>query len=81
MSIHANVEKLHNPLQHDTPCEDEARLEKTFKTLDLDGNGKIDIHDLSIALKGAGVNEVYAKVSSWQVVEDKTILECDISNC
>lgn len=47
--------------RHDLPCEDEVRLEKTFEALDLDGNGKIDIHDLSVALQGAGVHQHYAK--------------------
>lgn len=56
------TEKVFHGLQHDCPCEDEARLEKTFKEIDLDGNGKVDIHDLSLALKGAGVNQLYAKV-------------------
>lgn len=47
---------------HELPAEDEERLEKLFKSLDLDGNGKIDIHDLSIALKEFGVHHRYAQV-------------------
>ncbi|KAL5235675.1 hypothetical protein ACI65C_003085 [Semiaphis heraclei] len=35
---------------HELPNEDELRLAKLFETLDMDKNGKIDIHDLSIAL-------------------------------
>lgn len=46
---------------HELPLEDEERLEKLFKTLDLDGNGKIDIHDLSVALKEFGVHHRYAQ--------------------
>lgn len=46
---------------HELPLEDEERLEKLFTTLDKDGNGKIDIHDLSSCLKGSGVNPEYAK--------------------
>ncbi|KAL0280435.1 UNVERIFIED_CONTAM: hypothetical protein PYX00_001724 [Menopon gallinae] len=46
---------------HEMPNEDEERIEKLFNSLDLDGNGKIDIHDLSVKLKGAGVSPVYAK--------------------
>jgi len=42
--------------------EDEERLEKLFKSLDVDGNGRIDIHDLSSALRDTGVHHTYAKV-------------------
>lgn len=44
------------------PLEDEERLEKLFTKLDTDGNGKIDIHDLSVALKEFGVHQQYAEV-------------------
>lgn len=47
---------------HELPQEDEERLENLFKSLDVDGNGKIDIHDLSVALREFGVNQAYAKV-------------------
>ncbi|RZF34028.1 hypothetical protein LSTR_LSTR017474 [Laodelphax striatellus] len=50
---------------HELPAEDEERLEKIFKSLDVDGNGKIDIHDLSVALKDFGVHHKYAQV--WLV--------------
>ncbi|XP_049784341.1 calcium-binding mitochondrial carrier protein SCaMC-2 [Schistocerca cancellata] len=46
---------------HELPVEDEERLENLFKTLDTDGNGKIDIHDLSAALKEFGVHQKYAQ--------------------
>jgi solute carrier family 25 phosphate transporter 23/24/25/41 len=47
---------------HELPQEDEERLENLFKSLDVDGKGKIDIHDLSVALREFGVNQTYAKV-------------------
>lgn len=47
---------------HELPIEDEERLGKLFKQLDKDGNGKIDIHDLSEALKEHGVHHHYAEV-------------------
>ncbi|XP_069705504.1 mitochondrial adenyl nucleotide antiporter SLC25A24-B [Periplaneta americana] len=46
---------------HELPQEDEERLESLFKSLDVDGNGRIDIHDLSVALREFGVNQSYAK--------------------
>lgn len=47
---------------HELPLEDEERLGKIFNNLDLDGNGKIDIHDLSVALKEFGVSHGDAQV-------------------
>lgn len=44
---------------HELPNEDEVRLAQLFESLDLDRNGKIDIHDLSIALN----DKEYAQVS------------------
>ncbi|XP_014222694.1 calcium-binding mitochondrial carrier protein SCaMC-2 isoform X1 [Trichogramma pretiosum] len=46
---------------HELPAQDEERLGKLFRTLDLDGNGRIDVHDLSKALHAAGVHERYAQ--------------------
>ncbi|KAG8231093.1 hypothetical protein J437_LFUL011061 [Ladona fulva] len=46
---------------HELPSEEEERLGKLFKQLDIDGNGRIDIHDLSVALKEFGVHHGYAK--------------------
>ncbi|CAB3253406.1 unnamed protein product [Arctia plantaginis] len=44
--------QCHPPLElEELPKEDEERLETLFSKLDTDGNGKIDIHDLSVALK------------------------------
>lgn len=47
---------------HELPQADEERLEKLFKTLDRDGNGRIDIADLSAALKDVGISHKYAEV-------------------
>ncbi|CAB0006179.1 unnamed protein product, partial [Nesidiocoris tenuis] len=43
------------------PHEDEQRIENLFKSLDCDGNGRIDIHDLSEALRNFGVAPEYAQ--------------------
>lgn len=47
---------------HELPAQDEERLERLFQNLDLDGNGRIDVHDLSHALREAGVHSQYAQV-------------------
>lgn len=47
---------------HELPQADEERLERIFKKLDRDGNGRIDIHDLSAALKEFGLSHQYAEV-------------------
>ncbi|KAJ2954087.1 hypothetical protein O0L34_g2303 [Tuta absoluta] len=52
------------PLElEELPKEDEERLEKLFSKLDDDGNGRIDIHDLSVALKELAphINRSYAE--------------------
>lgn len=57
--------QCHPPLElEELPKEDEERLEKLFSKLDTDGNGKIDIHDLSVALKELAphINRSYAEV-------------------
>lgn len=57
--------QCHPPLElEELPKEDEERLETLFSKLDADGNGKIDIHDLSVALKELGphINRSYAEV-------------------
>lgn len=53
-----------NPLNYlqELPHDDEERLEKLFNGLDKNGNGRIDIHDLSAALKEYGVHHGYAEV-------------------
>lgn len=39
------------------------RLEAMFKHLDRNGNGRIDVQDLTAALKGFGMSLQYAEVS------------------
>lgn len=51
-------------LPTELPHEDEERLGKLFNALDRDGNGRIDIHDLSEALREFGLSSVYAEVSA-----------------
>ncbi|XP_037939517.1 calcium-binding mitochondrial carrier protein SCaMC-2 isoform X2 [Teleopsis dalmanni] len=51
----------HTQLPSELPHEDEERLEKLFKSLDRDGDGRIDIHDLSEALREFGLSSVYAE--------------------
>lgn len=50
------------PNHHELPHADEERLEKLFNNLDRDGNGRIDVHDLSAALKDHGLSHQYAEV-------------------
>ena len=52
-----------NHYLHELPFADEQRLEALFKKLDKDSNGRIDIHDLSAALKELGLCGTYAEVS------------------
>ncbi len=53
---------------HEMPREDEERLGKLFNSLDIDGNGKIDIYDLSVALKEFGVSHRDAQVMSFHLI-------------
>jgi solute carrier family 25 phosphate transporter 23/24/25/41 len=53
---------------HELPQEDEERIGKIFSTLDLDGNGKIDIYDLSAALKEFGVSHYDAQVRYLKII-------------
>ncbi|XP_012286684.1 calcium-binding mitochondrial carrier protein SCaMC-2 isoform X1 [Orussus abietinus] len=46
---------------HELPAQDEERLGKIFQKLDLDGKGRIDVHDLSKALHQVGVHKRYAE--------------------
>lgn len=52
----------HAQLPTELPHEDEERLGNLFNRLDRDGNGRIDIHDLSEALREFGLSSVYAEV-------------------
>ena len=42
--------------------EDEERWNRLFRKLDHDNNGKIDIHDLSMALQETDIGRQYAQV-------------------
>ncbi|XP_017784896.1 PREDICTED: calcium-binding mitochondrial carrier protein SCaMC-2 isoform X2 [Nicrophorus vespilloides] len=57
---------------HELPQEDEERLGKLFANLDKDGDGKIDIHDLSSALRKFGVHHRYAEKFLQQSDTDKS---------
>ncbi|XP_025075228.1 calcium-binding mitochondrial carrier protein SCaMC-2 isoform X1 [Pogonomyrmex barbatus] len=46
---------------HELPAQDEERLARLFQRLDLDGNGRVDVHDLSRALREVGVHSQYAQ--------------------
>ncbi|KAH0945495.1 hypothetical protein HN011_003856 [Eciton burchellii] len=46
---------------HELPAQDEERLARLFQRLDLDGNGRVDVHDLSHALREVGVHSQYAQ--------------------
>ncbi|KAH8246285.1 hypothetical protein KR038_011158 [Drosophila bunnanda] len=54
------------------PIEDEERLERIFKQLDRDGDGRIDIHDLSAALHEFGLSSVYAEKFLQQSDKDQS---------
>lgn len=47
---------------HELPAQDEERLAQIFQRLDLDGNGRVDVRDLSAALREVGVHSQYAQV-------------------
>lgn len=61
---------------HELPAQDEERLGKLFQSLDLDGNGRIDVHDLSKALFKAGVHERYAQVGVVLRLRARELLFC-----
>lgn len=53
-----------NPLQvEESELESEERLGLIFKRLDRNGNGRIDIQELTSALKRSGMPHQYAEVS------------------
>lgn len=55
--------QLNNPIAlDDSNIESEIRLENIFKELDRNGNGRIDIQELTLALKGNGISQQYAEV-------------------
>lgn len=48
---------------HELSETEEARLERLFNKLDKNHDGKIDICEMSKALKESGISEKYAHVS------------------
>lgn len=59
----ANKSKLDETVQsNETEMESEERLANIFKRLDRNGNGRIDIQELTTALKGFGISQQYAEV-------------------
>lgn len=46
----------------DSDMESEKRLANIFKQLDRNGNERIDIQELTTALKGQGISQQYAEV-------------------
>lgn len=46
----------------DSDMESEIRLANIFKQLDRNGNGRIDIQELTIVLKEFGISQQYAEV-------------------
>lgn len=65
---------------HELPLADEERLEKLFNQLDRDGNGKIDVHDLSAALKEFGLSSQYAEVLTSSFIEFFSLLTLEFSS-
>lgn len=53
---------------HELPKEEEERFEKLFVELDKVGDGKIDVENLSVALKEFGLHHRYAEVSIISVL-------------
>lgn len=62
----SNDVKLPNNVIYDnygeSDHETEERLENIFKTLDRNGNGRIDIQELTVSLKDLGMSHQYAEV-------------------
>lgn len=56
---------------------EEERLEKIFEQLDTDHNGKIDITELSEALKGSKFGQQYAEVCIEFFFHINTLLDPD----
>lgn len=52
----------HGHYFHELPMAEEERYAALFRALDKDGNGRIDIFDLSEAIKEFGLSDHYAEV-------------------
>lgn len=60
-SVRANT----NSVSQETDLESAERLESIFRLLDRNGNGRIDIQELTGALKGSGMPHQYAEVGRF----------------
>ncbi|XP_059477924.1 mitochondrial adenyl nucleotide antiporter SLC25A23 isoform X2 [Neocloeon triangulifer] len=65
-------DKPPNHYLHELPQSEEERLEGLFKRLDMDGNGRIDIRDLTQALHDTGVHQGYAQKFIEQSDQNKS---------
>lgn len=61
----SNAQRNQSPPESD--LESEERLAQIFKRLDGNGNGRIDIQELTGALKGSGMPHQYAEVSQLSI--------------
>lgn len=56
--------------QPETDLEIDERLANIFNRLDRNRNGRIDIQDLTSALKGVGMSQQYAEVKEVKLSHD-----------
>jgi Ca2+-binding EF-hand superfamily protein len=47
---------------HELSLDEEERIEKLFRQLDIDGNGLIDVNDLRSALESQGIKATHENV-------------------
>jgi Ca2+-binding EF-hand superfamily protein len=52
---------------HELSLDEEERLEKLFRQLDIDGNGLIDVNDLRSALESQGIKATHENVKVIQL--------------
>lgn len=58
-----------NPNGPESDLEMNERLANIFKQLDKNGNGRIDIQELTAALKGCGMSAQYAEVNVVSITD------------
>lgn len=61
-NVHVQSSVTMNVNHVETDSEIEERLANIFKQLDRNGNGRIDIQELTAALKDLGMSHQYAEV-------------------
>lgn len=64
----SQTDKSSNSTVDETDLETTERLSMIFKQLDRSGNGRINIRDLTSALKGFGTSHQYAEVSFCRMI-------------